>query len=480
MKSGLPSAVSARRAAASLLRRLQPQPGQLLRVLGAERGQRQRGVGRQPSAPRRTRVEQLGPREREQHDRQVAQPRGQQLDQVEQAAVGPVDVLEDEQRRPVARDGLDEAPHREEQLLAVVDRAFGVEPEQDRQVAGHGLGVGPGRQVGDVLAQLRQRNLGRVAVEDPAELLDLHREGEVGAALAVGERAAVDGAAAELLDDAVELLRQARLADPGGPDHGHEVRDALARDPLPDPAQHVELPRAADELARVLPLAGGALRLHRDPGLDRSGLALRLDRLGRLVLDRVLGGRIGLRPDDHAVHGRGRLQARGRVDDVARDERLAARHPRAERDERLARVDGDPELKVEVELSRVELLRAVADGQRAAHSALGVVAVGGRRAEDGHDRVADELLHRPAERLELPPDVLVVRAEDGLDVLRVETSARAVKPTRSTNTIETIRRSSCPAGWVESSVPQARQNRATSGFSWPQLAHEIMPVSVGI
>ena len=53
-------------------------------------------------------------------------------------------------------------------------------------------------------------------------------------------------------------------------------------------------------------------------------------------------------------------------------------------------------------------------------------------------------------------------------------SARAVKPTRSTNTIETIRRSSCPAGWAESSVPQARQNRATSGFSWPQVAQAIM------
>ena len=30
------------------------------------------------------------------------------------------------------------------------------------------------------------------------------------------------------------------------------------------------------------------------------------------------------------------------------------------------------------------------------------------------------------------------------------------------------------AGLAESSVPQARQNRATSGFSWPQVVQEII------
>ena len=68
----------------------------------------------------------------------------EQLDQVEQAAVGPVDVLEDEQHRLVARDRLDEAAHREEQRLAVVDRRLGVEPEQDRRGgAATVVGVGP-------------------------------------------------------------------------------------------------------------------------------------------------------------------------------------------------------------------------------------------------------------------------------------------------------------------------------------------------
>jgi hypothetical protein len=62
----------------------------------------------------------------------------------------------------------------------------------------------------------------------------------------------------------------------------------------------------------------------------------------------------------------------------------------------------------------------VADGERRAHGALGVVLVRQRRAEDGHHRVADELLHRAAPLLELFAQTLVIRAENRLDILGVE------------------------------------------------------------
>jgi hypothetical protein len=68
----------------------------------------------------------------------------------------------------------------------------------------------------------------------------------------------------------------------------------------------------------------------------------------------------------------------------------------------------------------VELVHAVADGECPAHRPLGVVAESSRGAEDRHDRVADELLHGAAERLELAADVVVVRREDRRDVLGVE------------------------------------------------------------
>jgi hypothetical protein len=53
-------------------------------------------------------------------------------------------------------------------------------------------------------------------------------------------------------------------------------------------------------------------------------------------------------------------------------------------------------------------------------------------------------------------------------------SERSVKPTRSTKITLTTRRSSRGAAPVAaSSRPQARQNRALSGFSWPQFEHTI-------
>ena len=46
----------------------------------------------------------------------------------------------------------------------------------------------------------------------------------------------------------------------------------------------------------------------------------------------------------------------------------------------------------------------VANRERGAHGSLGVVLVCDRRAEDGHDRVADELLDGASEALELGAD----------------------------------------------------------------------------
>ena len=62
----------------------------------------------------------------------------------------------------------------------------------------------------------------------------------------------------------------------------------------------------------------------------------------------------------------------------------------------------------------------VADGERRAHGPLGVVLVGGRRPEERHHGIADELLDRAAVALELGADARVVGTEDRLDVLRVE------------------------------------------------------------
>jgi hypothetical protein len=78
-------------------------------------------------------------------------------------------------------------------------------------------------------------------------------------------------------------------------------------------------------------------RVRRKPGRHRLRLPLRLDRLRLAVVDHLARGTVGGLADEDPVRRRSRLQARRRVDDVAGDDRVAARRIGVERDERLAR-----------------------------------------------------------------------------------------------------------------------------------------------
>jgi hypothetical protein len=106
--------------------------------------------------------------------------------------------------------------------------------------------------------------------------------------------------------------------------------------------------------------------------------------------------------DEDPVHRRRTLETRGRVDDVARDHALTLDGPRAERDECLARVRGRPDLQLAV-------AERVADRERRADGALGIVLVRDGRAEDRHHRVADELLDGAAVPLDLRAQPRVIR-----------------------------------------------------------------------
>ena len=111
-------------------------------------------------------------------------------------------------------------------------------------------------------------------------------------------------------------------------------------------------------------------------------------------------------PDEHLAGLRVLLQARGDVDGVAADHQLAAGGRFPARDD-LAGVDADPEPDLGAVAARDafgERAEAVLHGERSAHSALGVVLVRLRDAEDGEHRVADELLRRAPEALDLGVD----------------------------------------------------------------------------
>ena len=105
-------------------------------------------------------------------------------------------------------------------------------------------------------------------------------------------------------------------------------------------ARSVELALAPDE-RRAPDLAhvdAEARPSPRSASQTRTGSALPLASTGAAsrVLDRALGRAVRRLVDEDAVHRRGRLQPRRRVDDVARGHALARLRPRIERDERLA------------------------------------------------------------------------------------------------------------------------------------------------
>ena len=117
--------------------------------------------------------------------------------------------------------------------------------------------------------------------------------------------------------------------------------------------------------------------------------------------------------DEDAVDRRGGLEAGGGVDDVARGHALA-------RSGRASSETSASPVVIPTRSSSALLEREVADRERGADGALGIVLVRGRRAEERHHGVADELLDGAAVTLELRADALVVRAEERLDVLGVQ------------------------------------------------------------
>ena len=276
-----------------------------------------------------------------------------------------------------------------------------------------------GISLGNRVLELLRRQLDAVGLEDPAELLELEGERRVRRAFAVRERAPGHRSAAALTHHRPELLGEPRLPHPGRADDRDEVRAPIGGDPLPGPADDVELVTPADERAADGTISRQPRLVERDPGGHRLLFPLRLDVRARRVEDRVLGCAVRLLADEDGPDRRRALEPRGGIDDVARDHRLPERRPRIDDHERLAGIDADANLQIEPLVGLVHRRDRVSDGEGRSDRSLRVVAVGDRSAEHADDRVADELLDHAAEGLDLAADGIVVRPQSRLDVLRV-------------------------------------------------------------
>ena len=330
-----------------------------------------------------------------------------------------MEILEDENGRPVLGKSLDEAAPRRERLAAPV-RSRGVLGDADErpQHRTHPLEVLITADAGDRLLKLRLCDACRIALEDPGFGLDHFTERPIGHAFAVRKRAALTPAC-QLglgLEPDRQLLYQPALSHAGNADDRHELRLVLGTRPRERVEQLIELAPPADETRHRLQVdVDSKQRPCRDRLPNRDGLlfSLCLDRLTRAVVDVFVRRSVCLLADEDSVDGRRRLQASGRVDHIAGHQALTGVGTRVDGDERLAGIHR------ESHVNGVFVQRPVADRQRGSHRALRVVFVDDRRPEHRHDGIADELLDRSAATFELRANASVVRRQLRAHVLGI-------------------------------------------------------------
>ena len=387
--------------------------------LGQRLEEDRRGV-ELPSAPGRAQVEELGAREADEEDGRVPRPVGDVLDEVEERRLAPVDVVEDDHDRPPAREDLEQVPHGPEALLGRADLAS--EADEPRHELGDDRGVvvalEPGGDEG--------ANALGVVPGEPGGLEDDLAHRPERDPLPVGEAAPLEDGR-PVADLGEDLGHEARLAHPRGPEDGEEVAGALPHSASERVGEEHPLAAAADDRRLEPRRVPGRVRMNLEQpvGGDRLVLALHGQRLERLHDDGVAGEAVRHLADEDLA-GRGRLlEALGDVDRLARHEalgtaRVAGDHLTAGH----SRAHGDAHAEVALELF-VELGQRVAELDDRPQRAQRVVLVDDRRAEDGHDRVADELLHRPAVALEDRPHAREVAIHDPAQLLGVVALAHA-------------------------------------------------------
>jgi hypothetical protein len=191
-------------------------------------------VADHPGAPGGPPLEELGTREREEHDPMVPDVRDEVVDQVEQSVVGPVQVLEHEQQRFAFGHLLDQPAHREQEMHRLVRRFVQPETEQQRQVPRLLGDVGLEEQRTRERRELAPRVRHRFGLEDAGGGAHHLGGGAERALLLVRQAPAPELAAALGPDVLGDLVGEPRLPDPGGTEHRHEVRMIRGDGPVPD------------------------------------------------------------------------------------------------------------------------------------------------------------------------------------------------------------------------------------------------------
>ena len=364
--------------------------GQGPRVLDAETLQQDRLRIELATAPGRADIQEVRAGDGDDQDRLATAPVDQVLDEIEERRLGPVEIVEQHDHGLARRDGLEEATHSPEHVLA-------------RRVTGHESDRG-GDPVSDLRAiplvghectQLGQRGGAIVRLIDPGCGPDDLGDRPVCDPLAVGQASPAQDRR-PVADAADQLEHEPALAHAGRAEEREQAAPPLREGILERPEQAPELPLATHQRRIEMARGHDAGRVHRDdaPRHERLALALGIDRRRRLGRDRVADQPIRLGADEDRARRRVLLQASGHVHGVTGHESLSVGG--LARDD-LAGVDAGPrdEALGEPELAQSALeLVGCPDGPER------VVLVEGGQAEHRHHGIPDELLHDAAVTLD--------------------------------------------------------------------------------
>jgi hypothetical protein len=324
--------------------------------------------------PFRAAREKVGASDAEEQDGRAGREQRDVLDQIEERLLGPMEVVEEADKRCLLLEQLAEGPSDLLSRGPLIGLA--------EQGAEGGCCGGIGRKRVELLQRLDHRPIGdSLPVREAAAPHDLG------------------------IDQGEELGREPRLAHSRVADQSDELAATFVDCALPRLLQGLQLALSSDEQCLVRMLRR-LVDIDEAESRDRLSLSLHLERIDRLCLDRLADELESRLANEDLARLGSLLQASSDVDGIPGRKALL----RAGDD--LAGVEADAGLDSEL-------------GQRVAHldgcshrtERIVLVHLGG--AEHGHHGVSDELLHCPAVRLDDSLHALEVAGEEGAQGLRV-------------------------------------------------------------
>jgi len=239
--------------------------------------------------------------------------------------------------------------------------------------------------------------------------------GPVADPLAIGKAASARNGC--VLQRAQELIHQARLANTGGAENREQVAEALADDVRERVLEELALAIAAHHRRGVPPRYRRRCDGDQAKGRHRLGLSLRLQRFDRLDLNSVADEAQCLLAEQDLTGLRCLLQAGCDVHCVPGCEAFLRAGDDLTRVHAHAQLEPGPVRALELLVQAGETSAQLVSS---AHRPEGVVLVKGRHTEDGHDRIADELLDGASVPLHDRLRGLEVTTHDAPQALRVD------------------------------------------------------------